>query len=93
MYLKLILNYTLKVRIHTIVLVMAYLKMKDTIKAIEYYKKALSINPENRGAKRAVKKLTKRKKTNGAFKYPIGKPNIPVKITSNHILKWISILE
>jgi hypothetical protein len=27
------------------------------------------------------------------LKYPIGKPNIPTEITSNHILKWVSVLE
>jgi len=37
----------------------AFKKENDTIKAIEFYKKALSINPENRGAKRNLKKLTK----------------------------------
>ncbi|MGG6231171.1 tetratricopeptide repeat protein [Tenacibaculum sp. SDUM215027] len=36
----------------------AYAKMKDTIKAIEYYKKALAINPENRSSKRGLEKLT-----------------------------------
>lgn len=36
----------------------AYAKMKDTIKAIEYYKKALAINPENRSSKRGIEKLT-----------------------------------
>lgn len=35
-----------------------YLK-KDTITAISYFKKALSINPENRNSKRFLKKLTK----------------------------------
>ena len=39
----------------------AYTKMKDTIKAIEYYKKALAINPENRSSKRSLEKLTSRK--------------------------------
>ncbi len=38
----------------------AYLKMKDTVNAITYYKKSLSINPENRSSKRALKKLTKK---------------------------------
>ncbi len=38
----------------------AYLKMKDTLNAITYYKKALAINPENRSSKRALKKLTKK---------------------------------
>jgi len=36
----------------------AYAKMKDTIKAIEYYKKALAINPENSSSKRNLEKLT-----------------------------------
>ena len=36
----------------------AYAKMKDTVKAIEYYKKALTINPENRSSKRNLEKLT-----------------------------------
>lgn len=35
-----------------------YLK-KDTITAISYFKKSLSINPENRSSKRFIKKLTK----------------------------------
>ena len=39
----------------------AYAKMKDTIKAIEYYKKALAINPENRSSKRSLEKLTSKK--------------------------------
>ena len=39
----------------------AYLKEKDTTKALEYYKKALSINPENRGSKANVERLTKKK--------------------------------
>ncbi len=34
----------------------AYWKEKDTAKTIEYYKKALNINPENRRAKRFIKK-------------------------------------
>lgn len=38
----------------------AYLKMKDTVNAIAYYKKALGINPENRSSKRAIKRLTKK---------------------------------
>lgn len=37
----------------------AYFKQKDTAQAIVYYKKALSINPENRSSKRNLKKLTK----------------------------------
>ncbi|TDQ25770.1 tetratricopeptide repeat protein [Tenacibaculum caenipelagi] len=36
----------------------AYARMKDTANAIEYYKKALAINPENRSSKRALEKLT-----------------------------------
>ncbi|CAM1340332.1 tetratricopeptide repeat protein [Tenacibaculum aestuarii] len=39
----------------------AYTKMKDTANAIEYYKKALAINPENRSSKRALEKLTSKK--------------------------------
>ncbi|WP_271405033.1 tetratricopeptide repeat protein [Tenacibaculum soleae] len=39
----------------------AYLKTKDTLKAIEFYKKALAINPENNSAKRTLKRLTKTK--------------------------------
>ena len=39
----------------------AYLEEKDTIKALEFYKKALSINPENRSSKRHVERLTKKK--------------------------------
>ncbi|OSY89365.1 hypothetical protein WH52_01640 [Tenacibaculum holothuriorum] len=39
----------------------AYLKKKDTATAIEYYKKALAINPENRSSRRAIKRLTKKK--------------------------------
>jgi tetratricopeptide (TPR) repeat protein len=37
----------------------AYYRVKDTAKAIENYKKALEINPENRGSKRSLKRLTK----------------------------------
>ncbi|MCT4698779.1 tetratricopeptide repeat protein [Tenacibaculum haliotis] len=37
----------------------AYLKTKDTVNAIIYYKKALAINSENRSAKRTLSKLTK----------------------------------
>lgn len=33
---------------------------KDTVNAIEYYKKALSINPENRSSKRQLEKLSKK---------------------------------
>lgn len=40
----------------------AYLKKKDTLNAIDFYKKALAINPENRSSKRALKKLTKKDK-------------------------------
>lgn len=38
----------------------AYLKLKDTTNAIDSYKKALSINPENRSSKRMLKKITKK---------------------------------
>lgn len=38
----------------------AYLKNKDTINAKIYFKKALAINPENRSAKRYLKKITKK---------------------------------
>lgn len=37
-----------------------YRNREDTIKAIEFYKKALAINPENRGSKRQLKKLTEK---------------------------------
>lgn len=37
-----------------------YRKEKDTTKAIEFYKKALTINPENRGSKRRLEQLTKK---------------------------------
>lgn len=40
----------------------AYLKTKDTLKAIEFYKKALAINPENNSAKRTLTRLIKTKK-------------------------------
>ncbi|CAL2081738.1 TPR repeat-containing protein [Tenacibaculum sp. 190524A02b] len=40
----------------------SYLAVKDTTKAIECFKKALSINPENRSSKRKFNKLTKIKK-------------------------------
>ena len=33
---------------------------KDTVNAIEYYKKALSINPENRSSQRQLEKLSKK---------------------------------
>lgn len=36
----------------------AYFKTKDTVNAIDNYKKALAINPENRSSKRSLKKLT-----------------------------------
>ncbi len=36
----------------------AYLKNNDTLNAIDSYKKALSINPENRSSKRNLKELT-----------------------------------
>ncbi|WP_298778114.1 tetratricopeptide repeat protein [uncultured Polaribacter sp.] len=36
----------------------AFLSKKDTAAAITYYKKAISINPENSSAKKAYKKLT-----------------------------------
>lgn len=39
----------------------AYLREKDTVNALVYYKKALSINPENRSSKRQVERLTKKK--------------------------------
>ncbi|MFY7669862.1 tetratricopeptide repeat protein [Tenacibaculum sp. MEBiC06402] len=39
----------------------AYLKIKDTVNAIESYKKALSINPENRSSKRNLQKITEKK--------------------------------
>jgi tetratricopeptide (TPR) repeat protein len=38
----------------------AYLRTKDTLKAINYYKKALRINPENRSSQRMLKKITKK---------------------------------
>lgn len=38
-----------------------YRNRKDTVKAIEFYKKALAINPENRGSKRRLEELTKKK--------------------------------
>ena len=37
-----------------------YARTKDTVKALEFYKKALSINPENRKAKRFVSKHNKK---------------------------------
>lgn len=39
----------------------AYLKNNDTLNAIDSYKKALSINPENRSSKRNLKGLTDKK--------------------------------
>jgi tetratricopeptide (TPR) repeat protein len=36
-----------------------YREAKDTLKAIEFYEKALSINPENRSSKRQLKRLKK----------------------------------
>lgn len=38
----------------------AYLRMKDTTNAVIYYKKALSINPENRSSKRQLERITKK---------------------------------
>ena len=40
----------------------AYARMKDTANAIEHYKKALTINPENRSSRRALEKLTSKEK-------------------------------
>ncbi len=37
----------------------AYLKKQDTLEAINQYKKALHINPENRSAKKSLKKISK----------------------------------
>jgi tetratricopeptide (TPR) repeat protein len=37
----------------------AYHRIKDTVKAIEFYQKSLNINPENRGSKRNLKRLKK----------------------------------
>ena len=39
----------------------AYRLERDTLNAIEYYKKALAINPENRGSKKRLKNLTSTK--------------------------------
>ncbi len=39
----------------------AFKKLNDTVNAIDNYKKALSINPENRSSKRNLDKLTKKK--------------------------------
>lgn len=38
----------------------AYLRAKDSTNAIQSYKKSLGINPENRNAKRELKRLTKK---------------------------------
>ena len=38
----------------------AYYLNKDTLNAIDNFKKALAINPENRSAKRFLKRLTKK---------------------------------
>lgn len=38
----------------------AYFRIKDTLNAIDNYKKALAINPENRSSKRNLEKLTKK---------------------------------
>lgn len=38
----------------------AYLRNKDTLKAVTFYKKALSINPENSSSKRMLTKITKK---------------------------------
>ena len=37
----------------------AYRREKDTVKALEYYRKAIAINPENRSSKRQIERLTK----------------------------------
>ena len=37
-----------------------FYRKKDTVNAIEYYKKALSINPENRSSQRQLEKLSKK---------------------------------
>lgn len=37
-----------------------FYRKNDTVNAIEYYKKALSINPENRSSKRQLEKLSKK---------------------------------
>lgn len=39
----------------------SYLAINDTLAAVENYKKALAINPENRGSKRNLIKLTEKK--------------------------------
>lgn len=38
----------------------AYLRKKDTLKAVENLNKSLSINPENRSSKRLLKKITQK---------------------------------
>ena len=38
----------------------AYIRKKDTVNALANFKKALSINPENRSAKKYLKRLTKK---------------------------------
>ncbi|SNR15655.1 tetratricopeptide repeat protein [Tenacibaculum jejuense] len=38
----------------------AFAKKQDTVEALKQYKKALSINPENRSSKRNIKRLTKK---------------------------------
>lgn len=38
----------------------AYFRKKDTVNAINYYKKALSINPENSSSKRMLNRITKK---------------------------------
>ena len=38
----------------------AYLRKKDTLKAVENLNKSLSINPENRSSKRLLKKITEK---------------------------------
>lgn len=37
-----------------------YVEMKDTVKAIEFYKKALAINPERGNSQNMIKRLTKK---------------------------------
>ena len=39
----------------------AFYEQNDTLNAIEYYKKALAINPENRSSKRRLETLTEKK--------------------------------
>ncbi|WP_347174606.1 tetratricopeptide repeat protein [Polaribacter uvawellassae] len=38
----------------------AFLRKKDTVNAINYYNKALSINPENSSSRRMLKRITKK---------------------------------